>query len=241
MLNNAVFILILIFPLLGISAKKPIDISIELGSNSDRETGDNTFHYFYYYQNLFADNWYDFYQDDKTGEYHLHKANITVEKYYCDCRQDYASGYSSERPSLLLIRGLKTKKKPVKTLVLPIENITLEENHSFRFDKKTYTFRAEGTVRTDGHHDEYWYKVKDYKLYLSDGKNEQLMTTVEYFDGTSPDIVWVGDMDGDGKPDFVLRTATWYENERLELYLSSIAGKGELFKLAGTAGYFRDC
>ena len=113
--------------------------------------------------------------------------------------------------------------------------------YCFRFGNKTYTFRAEGTERTDGDHNGYWYKVKDYKLYLSDGKNEQLTTTVPYFDGTSPDILCIGDLDGDGKPDLAVRTAKWYENEQIEIYLSSIATKGELVRLAGIAGFGKDC
>jgi hypothetical protein len=136
---------------------------------------------------------------------------------------------------------LKPKKKPVKTLVLPInEGVKAGEKHSFRFGGQTYIFRAEGTFGI-GYHDDYWYKIKDYKLYLSDGKNEQFITAVSEFYGTSPEILWTGDLDEDGKPDFAVRTSTWYEDEQIELYLSSMAGKGELVKLADTAIFFRPC
>ena len=236
-MKKAVLILILIFPLLGSSAKKPIDVSITTMVKA-RDTEN-----FAYYQNAFADGWCDFYKNDETGKYHLHEANISVDIHYDDCAQDTFVYAVSNRPSLFLIKGLNPKNKPVKTLVLPTEivRITLEEKYSFRFGGKTYTFRAEGDVRTDGHHDDYWHKVKDYKLYLSDGKSEQLITTVPYFDGTSPDILWVGDLDDDGKLDFAVRTATWYEDEQIELFLSSIAEKGELVKLAGIASLIRDC
>ena len=163
--------------------------------------------------------------DPKTGKYRFHDAEV----------------FHSFSGSIIIC-GLKPKNKPVKTLNLSDEvlSVTLEEKHSFRFGRKTYTLRAEGDERTDGYHNDYWYKVKDYRLYLSDGKSEQLLTTVSYFDGTSPDILWAGDLDRDGKPDFVLRTAKWYEDERIELYLSSIAKKGELVKLADYIEYFRE-
>ena len=236
-MKKAVLILILIFPLLGSSAKKPIDVSITTMVKA-RDTKNLA-----YYQNAFADGWCDFYKNDETGKYHLHEANISVDIYYDDCAEDSLVYVLSNRPSLFLIKGLKPKTKPVKTLVPPTESVsvTLEEKYSFRFGGKTYTFRSEGDVRTDGNLDDYWYKIEDYKLYLSDGKSEQLITTVPYFGGTSPDILWIGDLDDDGKPDFAVRTETWYEEVQIELYLSSIAEKGELVKLAGMAYHNAAC
>jgi hypothetical protein len=198
-MKKTVIILSLMFPLLGSSAKKPVNVGIELSYAYSEMGGCNPC------------------QNSKTGEYFFY----------------------SNREVQFIVSGLKPEKKPVKTLVLPIgEGVKVGEKHSFRFGRKTYTFRAEGTFGI-GYHDEYWYKIKDYKLYLSDEKNEQLITTVSEFYSTSPEILWVGDLDRDGKPDFVVRTRTWYEDERIELYLSSIAGKGELVKFASEATYSR--
>jgi hypothetical protein len=162
----------------------------------------------------FADEGQNVYQDSKTGEYFFH----------------------SNSENRFVVSGFKPEKKSVKTLVLPIgEGVKVGEKHSFRFGKKTYTFRAEGTIHNKKP-DDYWYNVDNYKFYLSDGKNEQLvLTDLSEFDNTSPEILWLGDLDRDGKPDFVVRTRTWYEDEQIELYLSSIAEKGELVKLAGIA------
>jgi hypothetical protein len=246
-MKNTIIILSLIFPLLGSSTKKPIDVSIVLSEISERDTENLSI--LSYWQNTFAEGWCDFYQDSETGEYYLHEANIEVGRDYDDCREDTVSWAVSDRAySLFVIKGLKPKKKPVKSLALqPNELLSVKvgETYSFRFGRKTYTLRAEGTVIDERDKDYYegwyWDNVKDYKLFLSDGKNEQLITTVSHFQNTSPDILWVGDLDDDGKPDFLVCTATWYENERIELYLSSIAGKDELVKLADTAGFIRDC
>jgi len=234
-------IILILFPLFGSSAKKSMDISIELP-----QTGYGGFE-ISLIQEMFAEGWCDFYKDSKTGEYYLKQANFYIETSYDECAEDTIVSVSSERAySLLIIKGLKSKKKPVKTLVLPIrEGVQVGEKHSFRFGRKIYALRAEGTVENGKTPDkgEYydWNEIKNYKLYLSDGKREQLITTVSEFEGTSPQILWVGDLDGDGKPDFAVRTAKWYEDEKIELFLSSIADKGELVKLADTAYFFRPC
>ena len=233
-MKKAVIILSLIFPLLGSGTKKPIDVSIALSPIivSDTEI-------FYH---TFLNNWCVFYQNSETGKYHLDEAIFYFGISSNDCTEEKEPYiYIGTGPNLFLIKGLNPQNKPLKTLVLPLESVKVDEKHSFRFGRKTYTLRAEGDERTDGYHGDYWYKVKDYKLYLSDGRSEQLMTTVDYFDGTSPDILWIGDLDGDGKPDFVMRTATWYEGDKIELYLSSIAEKGELIKLAGIAEFNYSC
>jgi hypothetical protein len=169
--------------------------------------------------------------------------SITLPSYFatgrCNPYQDSITGeyyFYSDGEIQFVVSGFKPEKKPVKTLVLLTgAGVKVGEKYSFSFGRKTYTFRAEGSIHNKKP-DDYWYNVDDYKFYLSDGKNEQLvLTDLSEFDDTSPEILWLGDLDRDGKPDFVVRTRTWYEDEQIELYLSSIAEKGELVKLAGIA------
>lgn len=74
------------------------------------------------------------------------------------------------------------------------------------------------------------------KVVLSDGKNQQfIIDTSEPNQGYSDEfantvnIVWAGDIDRDGKPDFILLN-THYNGENTQLFLSSKADKNQLVK-----------
>ena len=46
-------------------------------------------------------------------------------------------------------------------------------------------------------------------------------------------LLWAGDLDGDGKPDFILNHGEQEYGVNVALYLSSLAKKGELVGVAG--------
>lgn len=54
---------------------------------------------------------------------------------------------------------------------------------------------------------------------------------IHSYDGvTAPELLWAGDLDGDGKLDFLLRSFLAYCSPTTTLYLSTYAGEGELVK-----------
>ncbi len=69
-------------------------------------------------------------------------------------------------------------------------------------------------------------------LILSDGKINQTLHSLKYFgeDDYMGSLVWVGDLDNDGKPDFYLDLYFHDNVEYKNLFLSSEAEKGKLVK-----------
>ena len=54
-------------------------------------------------------------------------------------------------------------------------------------------------------------------------------------------IIWIGDLDRDGQPDFLLNLAPTYITSEISLYLSSMAKEGELVGLAGKIEFEAGC
>ena len=82
----------------------------------------------------------------------------------------------------------------------------------------------------------------NYKLRFSDGSGkEQLIVAVPSFDHAFMAIRWIGDLNGDRKPDLLLDISTHYEQEVVVLYLSSLAEDGELVGAAAVSDCYFAC
>lgn len=78
------------------------------------------------------------------------------------------------------------------------------------------------------------------KIYFSNAKLKQLIAEIiepneeaSETETSSIEMLWSGDLDRDGKLDFILRTS-FYNGERTELFLSSKANKKEHAKLVAS-------
>lgn len=63
----------------------------------------------------------------------------------------------------------------------------------------------------------------------------------ESFNDTFVEILFIGDIDRDGKPDFIFGTNRNYEEERVFLYLSSEAIEGKQIKKVSEIAVQFDC
>ena len=102
---------------------------------------------------------------------------------------------------------------------------------SLRMGTRTYVLVTEwGQVRK-GREQE----MPPYKVTLSSGETEhQVLAEIEETNDAGPYLDWAGDLDHDGQLDLALRTPIHYCSADSDIYLSSLAGEGELVKKIGT-------
>ncbi len=82
-----------------------------------------------------------------------------------------------------------------------------------------------------------WYELWNYKLYISARKNgeevQELLVAQPFFDDRMINILFAGDIDGDGFLDLLIDTSNHYNATSPTLYLSKPAGEKSLLKPVG--------
>lgn len=132
---------------------------------------------------------------------------------------------------LYLIKGTHLKAKNVVDTIPAGVKVWLKKIYPFKFNKIEYTLKSEGDLvfRSDSR-DGYYENIRNYKLYLTDGTKNQCIVEMKYFVETMTEILFIGDLDGDNKPDFIINSPDHYEAVRLMLFLSSYAEGDDLVK-----------
>ena len=190
--------------------------------------------------------WIDLYEQN--GEYYLGKADFKIEKGFDECSGDSLISIIPKNKSIVFMdySGLKLGK--IKSLKINKDKIWPAEEVTYVFNNINYTLRAEGKVlsseivSTDDNKEEVFKKVENYKLYLTAGNTtEKLLLTEQSFNDTFVVLLFAGDIDGDGKLDFVFSANRDYEEERVILFLSSKAKSGEAMKRVSEVAVQFDC
>lgn len=179
---------------------------------------------------------------EKEGQFQVRKVEYALTEEMNECTGSMAIGAfaKEEEQPLFFLSETTAIGKGIKES-LPISKTPLWANtpQTYVFKGKTYVLRAEGKeinsyLYTDDEEVEKTYKqFDDYKLYLSiDGNEEQLLLDIPHFNDTFVQLLFVGDLDQDGKLDFIFDTSADYEQKRVEIYLSKDAKHNAY--LAGT-------
>lgn len=189
-------------------------------------------------------DWFDLYQQD--GKYYLGKAAYTIERGYDACSGDSTQIIKSKTKALLLIGFTALTIGEVYTVKITKDKIWPTESFKFNFGEDSYSLRAEGDVRsseevyTDNGLAVY-HQVENYKLYLTHNDIETLFLEQAAFNDTFVELHFIGDLDQDGKPDFIFGANRYYEEERVILYLSSNAKEGKLIEKMAEVVIQFDC
>lgn len=191
-------------------------------------------------------NWIDLYE--KNGEYYLGKALYKIENGYDECIEDSSKVIVPENKSIVFMNYPELKLGKIKSLKIDKNKIWPEEKVTFTFNNVNYTLRAEGKVLSSGKveneegKEEFFKNVQNYRLYLTtDNTAERLLLKEASFNDTFVELLFAGDIDGDGKLDLIFNASRDYEEERMILFLSSKAKNGEAMKRVSEIAVQFDC
>ena len=190
-------------------------------------------------------NWFDLNKKDST--YYLNTANYLIEKGIDDCTGLSTKTIISKNNTLIYIKNTNLNIGEVFSINFTKDKIWPNEKISFNYKNIKYTIRAEGDIISSeqvitNKGLERYSVVKNYKLYISTNKNlESLFLEEKSFNDTFVKLLFVGDIDSDGKLDFIFEANRDYEEKRVILYLSSEAEKGAIIKKVDEIAIQFDC
>lgn len=186
------------------------------------------------FASMLTENWYDLYQDQPTNDFVLEKAQIKIAKEFDECLGD-STTFVTSRDAIAMIKGITPKDKTVNSFRTEVSALAPGEKLAFTFNNIEYTLKADGIYTDenniyiiDGYPAENFHnEVINYKLYLyTKDKRQLLISFPRSNEDTNIQILFIGDLDGDGKPDFIFNTSRDYEEKRVTLFLSSPAKGG---------------
>lgn len=205
------------------------------------------------FEDLVHGSWYELFYDSKVDEFYLIEGLARVTKEMDDCLGDSSTYISSkhEVEPMLFIKGLDEPLFKINSLVLKQHMIWPGQSLTFTFNNQNYALEAEGHVQSDEpvHNNDNsfdkWQNIINYRLNLTSNAygnvKKQLLVAIPSFNNTFVQVLFIGDIDNDGKPDFVFDISRDYEEKAVILMLSSRAKGNEIVRCVGESSYQFDC
>jgi hypothetical protein len=170
--------------------------------------------------------WIDLYEEN--GEYHLAQVDYKIEDGYNECAEIPTKTVVSKRNSILFLNFPFLKVGKIENLKITQAEIWPKETVQYSFNNQKYLLKGYGDITgtqvqsNELGHEEIFHDVKNYKMTYSFNSGPEIsMFKAEQFNNTFIKTLFVGDIDRDGKLDFIISNPTDYEENSIMLILSS--------------------
>ncbi|WP_400260823.1 hypothetical protein ACFX5U_12050 [Sphingobacterium sp. SG20118] len=195
---------------------------------------------------ILDENWLDLYEEN--GHYHLAPIDYKIEDGYNECAEVETKTVVSKRNSILFLNFPFLKSGEVDHLKIIQAEVWPGESVIYNFNSQKYQLKGYGDITStqvqtnDKGHEEIFHDVKNYKLtYSHNESTEANMLQVEQFNDTFIKTLFVGDIDRDGKLDFIISDPTDYEENSIRLILSSQINNNDIEKSSFQQNVQFDC
>lgn len=175
-------------------------------------------------EKLAQKDWYSLTKDKQI--YNLKKTKVSISKGYDECAgvETRIIGSKDSHNLIAFIAGeyitneIKVNKIIDSTLVL-LPN----QRYNFNIKNTPYTITARSKTKlTKYKENKNFDEVKDYQLSLINNltKKRIILYQQAYYVDTITEIEFIGDLDGDNKPDFIISSPSFYEESKYMIFLS---------------------
>ena len=183
---------------------------------------------------IFDREWWGLFEQDNIS--YIKKVTLRIDKLEPDIQYDweYRVSVDDYKNCIILFTGLDLIEREINYFT---DNYLIRNNEEFTFEFGPYhTFLNSELKKTESIGE---ILRRDYSIYLNYKSNKKL-TTQELFlfscygEKLLISLIWAGDLDNDGKTDFIIQIPTQPNNEMGDssgLFLSSKADSEELVKL----------
>ena len=204
-----------------------VDSNIEILYTGDYKTGE-------LHVKMLNREWWGLYVKDKIS--YVKKVELRLDKLEPDIQYDweYRVSVDDNKNCIILFTGLDLTEREINYFT---DNHIIRNNEEFTFEFGPYHTFLNSELKTTESMGEIL--KRDYSIHLNYKSNKKL-TTQELFlfpcygEELLISLIWAGDLDNDGKTDFIIQIPTPPNNEMGDssgLFLSSKADSKELVKL----------
>ena len=178
-------------------------------------------------------NWWALETDSSETNFNLVKANVKLERTSEPMGDEKDSSWlqiinANTMSAIFYVAGSnKIKPHKVNTVSNSPIRIMPGEKKVINFNNEAYTLKATGSLDSN----QYGIHASNYSLFIENAGISTLLSSAPYFDDAMIEILFIGDIDGDGKLDFLIDNSNKYSYREYCLYLSSYATNGECVRL----------
>ncbi|MFD2966127.1 hypothetical protein [Sphingobacterium bambusae] len=169
---------------------------------------------------LLLGDWLDVYQQG--NNLHLAPLQYTTSTGFDECAGIKTKAVETKNKSLLLLRHADLKSGSYPAIALANDKIWPNEKQDFTCGGSRYSLVGKGdiqesfTVSEDNGKESIFHVVANYSLTLTDAAGRAFtLVAEESFQDTFIKVLFVGDLDGDNRPDFIISVPRGYEEERV--------------------------
>lgn len=185
--------------------------------------------------------WYGLFES-KEGKCKIQKTELTLEKTLdpiVDDEGDKPTGVfvdvrNADDLVILLCKIELQENQEIHSINNHPTEILPDEDFKFTFEGIEYKLVAKG-IKKRYKNSEKWYAQRNYQLYLEaeikGKKMETLISSYPYLDDSMIEILFIGDIDSDGKIDLIIDNSYKYNSFTPTVYLSSMAENEQLLKV----------